>query len=75
MADNNIADITPAHEPIAVAREMVVRAPGCTAGVCILVKPDGTLWYDMAGSQRCEVLWALNRLSHVLMIAADEAGA
>jgi hypothetical protein len=44
-----VADITPTHEPISLAREMVERAPGCAAGVCVLVRPDGSLWYDMAG--------------------------
>ena len=62
-----VADITPGHEPIALARDMVERAPGCTACVCVLVKEDGSLWYDMAGHQRKDILWALQRMIHALM--------
>ncbi len=67
-----IADITPAHEPIAVARDMVKRAPGCAAAVSILVKSDGTLWCDMAGHQRKDILWALQHMIHRLMSGREE---
>lgn len=62
-----VTDITPLHEPIALAREMVERAPDATAAVCILVKSDGSLWYDMSGHRRVDVMWALQRMIHVLM--------
>ena len=63
----DFADITPKHEPIAVAREMVERAPGCTACLCVLVCEDDSLWYKMAGHQRKDILWALQRMIHQLM--------
>ena len=63
----NLADITPKHEPIALAREMVERAPDCTACVCVLVRKNGSIWYDMAGRQRRDILWALQRMIHRLM--------
>jgi hypothetical protein len=74
MADNDVADITPAHDPIAVARDMVERAPGCRAGVCVLVKADGNIWYDCAGRRSADVLWALNCMIHQIMTAGDGAG-
>ena len=62
-----VADITPPHKPVALARDMVERAPGCTAGVCVLVREDGSLWRDMAGQHKKDVLWALQRMIHELM--------
>lgn len=64
---SEVSDITPHHEPISLAREMVERAPGAAAGVCVLVKPDGSIWYDMAGHHRADVMWALQRMVHTLM--------
>lgn len=58
---------TPPHEPMALAKEMVKRAPDCKAGVCILVTKTGGIWYDMAGHERQEILWALQRMIHRLM--------
>ena len=49
MAENDIADITPDHEPIALARKMATEAIGARAGVAILISKDGSLWYRMAG--------------------------
>ncbi len=67
-----ISDITPDHEPIALAKEMVERAPGCKAAVCVLVKADGKLWYDMSGHERAYIMWALQRLTHILMAEAEK---
>ncbi len=64
---SEVEDITPNHEPISLAREMVERAPGAAAGLCVLVREDGSVWYDMAGHQRADVLWALQRMIHTLM--------
>ena len=63
----DIADITPPSEPIALAREMVSRAVGTKAALAVLVREDGSLWYDMAGHQRKDILWALQRMIHKLM--------
>ena len=62
-----ISDITPAHEPISLAKEMVERAPGCKAALCVLVKADGKLWYDMSGHERVYIMWALQRMVNILM--------
>ena len=63
----DIIDISQPHEPIALAREMVVRAPGCKAAMAILVGRDGNLWWDMSGTDRAYVLWALQKMIHELM--------
>ena len=64
---NDVADITPPSEPIALAREMVSRAAGTKAGLAVLVRENGTLWYDMAGHERAYIMWALQRMVHELM--------
>ncbi len=63
----NIADITPAYEPVSMARGMVDRAPSATAGVCVLVNENGELWFDMCGHQKKDILWALHKMIHELM--------
>ena len=65
--ENNIVDITPEHAPAALAKAMLRRAPGAAAGCVVLVKEDGSIWYDMAGHKRIHVLWALQRMIHLLM--------
>lgn len=62
-----VSDITPPDEPIALARDMVAEAPGCIAAVCALVRADGTLWMDCCGHERHEILWALQKMIHILM--------
>ena len=54
-----IHDITPPHEPIGVAKAMLARAPDATAALAVLVRKDGSLWFDVAGHQRKDILWAL----------------
>ena len=70
MADSvsagQVTDITPSHNPVWLAREMLHRAPEAKAGIAILLN-DGELWYDMAGFQRRDILWALQRMIHELM--------
>ena len=71
MTEAEIVDISPPSEPISIARDMVQRAPGCTAAVCVLVREDGTLWSDCCGHQRKDVLWALQRM--ILDLMADDS--
>ena len=66
-----IADITPDYEPIALAREMVKRAPGCVAAFCVLVREDGSLWRDTCGHRNLEVLWALEKTRYELLKGGD----
>ena len=68
---SDIPDITPLHEPIGVAKDMLERAPGCITAVGILVLGDGSMWFDSAGHARKDVLWALTRMIHELMNAED----
>lgn len=72
MAENDVADITPDHEPIALARKMAVEAIGARAGVAILISEDGSLWYRMAGRERAYIMWALQRMVHQLMDTEPE---
>ncbi len=72
MAAIEIADITPEHEPIALARKMVTEAVGARAGVAILISEDGSLWYQMAGHERAYIMWALQRMVHLLMDTEPE---
>jgi len=67
MTEAEIVDISPPSEPIALARDMVQRAPGCTVAVGVLIYEDGTLWSDCCGHQRKDVLWALQRMIFDLM--------
>ena len=64
-----IADITPKHEPIAVARQMVERAPRAKAALAVLVGEDGSIWFDSAGHERAYVLWGLQKMIFKLMDA------
>ena len=72
MGADDIADITPDHEPIALARKMAVEAIGARAGVAILISEDGSLWYRMAGRERAYIMWALQRMVHQLMETEPE---
>ena len=69
-----IVNITPAHKPISLAKEMVERAPESSSALCVLVQSDGKLWYDMAGHRQLEILWALQRMIHILMSEAEKPG-
>ncbi len=62
-----ISDITPKHDPLTLARDMVRVAPGCAAGLYVLIERDGKVTYDMAGHQRAFILWGLQRMMHELM--------
>ncbi len=64
---DGVADITPANEPISLAKGMVERAPGAVAALAVLVKEDGTMWYDCCGHQRMHILWALQRMLFTIM--------
>ena len=66
VSKSQVTDITPSHNPVWLAREMVHRAPEAKAGIAILLN-DGELWYDMAGFKRQDILWALQRMIHELM--------
>ncbi len=65
--DPSVIDITPPHLPIAVAKDMMERAPKAVAAVAALVEEDGTLWYDCAGYKRKDVLWALQKMIFEIM--------
>lgn len=67
-----VHDITPLHEPIGIAREMLERAPECTSGLAVLVQRNGKLWFDSAGHQRKDILWALEKMIYELMKDEDE---
>lgn len=62
-----IADITPEHSPLSLARDMVEMAPECSSGIYVLVHEDGSLTSDMAGRHRMEILWALQKMMHQIM--------
>ena len=72
MTANDVADITPDHEPIALARKMAAEAIGARAGIVILIGEDGELWYRMAGRERAYIMWALQRMVHQLMETEPE---
>lgn len=62
-----IHDITPSHNPISIARDMVDLAPSCVAGFYVLLDKNDVLIYDGAGMKRKDLLWALERLKIELM--------
>ena len=62
-----LADITPDHDPISLARDMVELAPKAKAGLYVLVTEDGRIKYDMAGHERAYIMWALQRMVHDLI--------
>ena len=64
---SNVVDITNPVEPIALAREMVERAIGCKAAIAVLVRDDGSLWYDCSGHEQAYILWALEKIKHDLL--------
>ena len=57
-----IADITPLHSPVALARDMEDAAKNATAGFYVLVNEDDSLTYEMAGMHRKDILWALVKM-------------
>lgn len=59
-----IHDITQGHEPVALARDMLAKAPECKAGFAMLENPDGSLWFEGVGHRKKDLLWALERLKH-----------
>ncbi len=67
-----VIDITPADEPITLARAMIAEAPGCVVAVAVLVREDGSLWCDCCGHDKQGVLWALQKMIHELMEVDDE---
>ena len=66
-----VLDITPAHEPIGIARQMVKHAIGAKAGLYVLMGDDDKLSWDMAGHCRKDLLWALERMKQELMMSDD----
>ena len=64
---NEVADITPDHEPISLVREAMERAPDAVACVVVLVDKDGKMWRNSCGHKKQEVLWALTAEIHSLM--------
>lgn len=58
---SEVTDITPEHNPIALAREMEERAkqPDCVTGFYILIFKDGTMEYEGCADRKKDLLWAL----------------
>ncbi len=69
---NDIADITPDHSPVACAKEMLRKAPGCKAGIFCLMLEDGSLDYDSSAFQTKDLLWALEAMKFDLMRDRDD---
>lgn len=59
-----IADISPPHTPISLARGMVelARDPEATGAFAFIIRNDGSMWYDSAGYRCADLLWALERM-------------
>ncbi len=73
MNNTKIAgDITQAHDPISLAREMVRKAETrkFIAGFYLLIRKDGTLHFAGCADQRMELVWALERMK--LKVLTDE---
>ncbi len=66
-----VADITPKHEPVGLAREMLELAPGTVAGAYVLVQEDGVILFDTCGHDNRSVLWGLQKMCHNLMTGGD----
>ena len=67
----DIVDITPPHEPIGVARDMVKHAVGAKAGLYVLVSADDKVKWNMCGHSRRDILWALEVMKLELMTSGD----
>lgn len=61
-----IADITPDHSAVSLARSMLKEAPKATGGFYVLFNGDA-IDYDMAGAQRMSFLWALAHMQKRLL--------
>ena len=66
-----LADITPPHDPVSIARDMLEKAPGCRAGLYVLIDADDRMHWEMCGHQRKDILWALQKMIHSLMLDED----
>lgn len=61
-----IADITPEHSPVALAKTMLEEAPKATGGFYVLFNGND-MDYDMCGAQRKDILWALAKMQKRLL--------
>ena len=59
-----VKDITPDHNPISLARDMVEIAgkEDAVAGFYLIAFADGTLTFDCAGNRRADLVWALEKM-------------
>ena len=69
---SNVIDITNPMEPIALAREMVERAPGCKAAFAVLVREDGSIWYDCCGHSKGEIVWSMEKMKLQILTSNAE---
>ena len=65
---DNVVDITPKHDPMGLAKEMVSRAPDAKVGIAVLIKKDGEMWFDCCGNDAAYVVYALERMKHQIMM-------
>jgi hypothetical protein len=64
-----VHDITPLHNPVSLARQMVKDAEdeGSIAGFYILLNTDDSLTYQGAGVTSKDLLWALERMKGLVL--------
>ena len=64
-----VVDITPNHDPMGLARDMVkaVEKEGIVAGFYVLLTEEGDLIYDGAAYHKKDLLWALERTKQNLL--------
>jgi hypothetical protein len=68
-------DITPAHMPIALLRaaEEQIEKEEVAAAFVLLLMEDDTIWFDGCSYKRKDLLWALDRMKHIIMTEAENS--
>ena len=61
---DTVADITPEHNPLSLARDMIKLAedPECVAGFYMVSFDDGSMRSDGCCYKKKDLLWAIEKL-------------
>ncbi len=66
---SQLADISPGHLPVVVAREALERSKTARAIAVVIIDGDESesLWYECCGYEKQAVLWALKKMEKKLL--------
>lgn len=68
--NENVIDITPAHKPLALIREMeqtILDDPTVCTAFVILMDEEGAMIYRGATQRKADLIWALERMKQKIL--------